>query len=309
MGDFMKFDDKTKAYVMGAVTVLVSILLFVVCLALVNSITNNKVIDNKKEPLYGTVSEISDDYIIVKPIDEEKKDSIKVETDDEYNIGDFILVEDDEVKVIASNDELKDVTTTIKPTTIVTVPKTSEASTKSSKVKTTTTTKKVSDSLSYKEEDVIAYVENLNNEVDNANSNMSFKEKFKEKFILVVDFIFYDGEIKGYKFDELTNTAKAKVVFYALKIDSKINDLWPNYKEIIGDKVNDLKAKLIAKYMDVSTTICSKYPEDCENVKNDFKILKSSLSVTWDVVKNAFKYGYGKTTDYLRTWYEVFSGK
>lgn len=309
MGDFMKFDDKTKVYVMGAVTVLVSILLFVVCLALVNSITNNKVIDNKKEPLYGTVSEISDDYIIVKPIDEEKKDSIKVETDDEYNIGDFILVEDDEVKVIASNDELKDVTTTIKPTSIVTVPKTSEASTKSSKVKTTTTTKKVSDSLSYKEEDVITYVENLNNEVDNANSNMSFKEKFKEKFILVVDFIFYDGEIKGYKFDELTNTAKAKVVFYALKIDSKINDLWPNYKEIIGDKVNDLKAKLIAKYMDVSTTICSKYPEDCENVKNDFKILKSSLSVTWDVVKSAFKYGYGKTTDYLRTWYEVFSGK
>ena len=305
----MKFDDKTKAYIMGAVTVLVSILLFVVCLALVNSITNNKVIDNKKEPLYGTVSEISDDYIIVKPIDEEKKDSIKVETDDEYNIGDFILVEDDEVKVIASNDELKDVTTTIKPTSIVTVPKTSEASTKSSKVKTITTTKKVSDSLSYKEEDVITYVENLNNEVDNANSDMSFKEKFKEKFILVVDFIFYDGEIKGYKFDELTNTAKAKVVFYALKIDSKINDLWPNYKEIIGDKVNDLKAKLIAKYMDVSTTICSKYPEDCENVKNDFKILKSSLSVTWDVVKNAFKYGYGKTTDYLRTWYEVFSGK
>ena len=305
----MKFDDKTKAYIMGAVTVLVSILLFVVCLALVNSITNNKVIDNKKEPLYGTVSEISDDYIIVKPIDEEKKDSIKVETDDEYNIGDFILVEDDEVKVIASNDELKDVTTTIKPTSIVTVPKTSEASTKSSKVKTITTTKKVSDSLSYKEEDVITYVENLNNEVDNANSDMSFKEKFKEKFILVVDFIFYDGEIKGYKFDELTNTAKAKVIFYALKIDSKINDLWPNYKEIIGDKVNDLKAKLIAKYMDVSTTICSKYPEDCENVKNDFKILKSSLSVTWDVVKNAFKYGYGKTTDYLRTWYEVFSGK
>lgn len=303
----MKFDDKTKAYVMGAVTVLVSILLFVVCLALVNSITNNKVIDNKKEPLYGTVSEISDDYIIVKPIDEEKKDSIKVETDDEYNIGDFILVEDDEAKVIASNDELKDVTTTIKPTTIVTVPKTSEASTKSSKVKTTT--KKASDSLSYKEEDVITYVENLNNELDNANSNMSFKEKFKEKFILVVDFIFYDGEIKGYKFDELTNTAKAKVVFYALKIDSKINDLWPNYKEIIGDKVNDLKAKLIAKYMDVSTTICSKYPEDCENVKKDFKILKSSLSVTWDVVKNAFKYGYGKTTDYLKTWYEVFSGK
>ena len=44
----MKFDDKTKAYIMGAVTVLVSILLFVVCLALVNSITNNKVIDNKK---------------------------------------------------------------------------------------------------------------------------------------------------------------------------------------------------------------------------------------------------------------------
>lgn len=305
----MKFDDKTKAYIMGAVTVLVSILLFVVCLALVNSITNNKVIDDENESLYGTVSEIKDGYIIVKPIDEEKEDTIKVETDDEYNIGDFILVEDDDIKVIASNDELSDATTTVKPTFTITVPKTSTPSTKSSKVKTTTTTKKVSESISYKEEDVISYVENLNSEVENADSNVSFKEKFKEKFIMVVDFIFYDGEIKGYKFDELTNTAKAKVIFYTLKIDSKINELWPNYKEIIGDKVSDLKAKLIAKYMDITTTICSKYPEDCQNVKNDFKILKSSLSMTWDVVKNAFKYGYGKTTDYLRNWYEIFSGK
>lgn len=305
----MKFDDKTKAYIMGAVTVLVSILLFVVCLALVNSITNNKVIDDENKSLYGTVSEIKDGYIIVKPIDEEKEDTIKVETDDEYNIGDFILVEDDDIKVIASNDELSDARTTIKPTSIKTVPKTSSPSTKSSEVKTTTTTKKVSESISYKEEDVISYVENLNSEVENADSNVSFKEKFKEKFIMVVDFIFYDGEIKGYKFDELTNTAKAKVIFYTLKIDSKINELWPNYKEIIGDKVSDLKAKLIAKYMDITTTICSKYPEDCQNVKNDFKILKSSLSMTWDVVKNAFKYGYGKTTDYLRNWYEIFSGK
>ena len=37
------------------------------------------------------------------------------------------------------------------------------------------------------------------------------KSKFKEYFILIVDFIFYDSEIKGYRFDELSDSAKTKI--------------------------------------------------------------------------------------------------
>ena len=309
----MNLDDKKKAYIMGVISVFAAIGLFYVVFAAVNYFTNNRVSNDDPfnasyDELYGTVSDIKDGYIIVKPIDEEMNDSVKVETEKEFSIGDFIFVQDDEIKVIANNKELDDVTSTVKPTSKKTIKR---PSTTTTKPKTTekTTEKTSKPSISYNEDDVISYVENVNNEVENSNSNMSFKDKVKDKFILIVDFIFYDGEIKGYKFDELSNNAKAKVIYYALKIDSKINDLWPNYKEIIGDKVSDIKAKLIAKYMDISTTICSKYPEDCQNVKNDFQLLKSSLSVTWDVVKSAFKYGYGKTTDYLKTWYEVFSGK
>ena len=48
---------------------------------------------------------------------------------------------------------------------------------------------------SYSEEDVVSYFDSIGNEVEKSST---FKEKFKEYFITIVDFIFYEKEIKGY---------------------------------------------------------------------------------------------------------------
>ena len=55
----------------------------------------------------------------------------------------------------------------------------------------------------------------------------------KNTFITLTDFIFYDGEIKGKKFSDLTSSAKEKVIDIYTKIDDKLETKFPNYKENI----------------------------------------------------------------------------
>ena len=319
-------DDKVKAYILGVVSTFIVILAFIGVMSLVGGYRDKK-LDDKiiYTDLYGTVKSYRDGYIIVEPIDEEIGEEIKIKSDKYYREGDFILINDDEITLIASSDSLAEVITTLTTTSRTTrkqsktIPKTSTTTTSKKAVNTTTknvtTTKKVTTTkIKDKADDVvIAYVEDANNYINNGNaSDETFGDKAKRYFITVVDFIFYNGEIKGYKWNELTTSAKAKVVYYALKIDNKIDEKFPNYKENISNKYQDIKAKLVAKYLDITNTICSGNERNeyhCGIVKQDFELLKKSVGITWDIVVDAFKYAYNKTTDYLKTWYETFSGK
>ena len=87
------------------------------------------------------------------------------------------------------------------------------------------------------EEEVVSYVEEVSDEVERVVSsgedNKSVKEKLEDTFITLTDFIFYNGTIKGVTFDELTDSAKEKVLTAYEKIDSKIESYFPNYKENI----------------------------------------------------------------------------
>ena len=102
------------------------------------------------------------------------------------------------------------------------------------------------------ENDVIQYFENNYNDI---NSNkVSIKDKAKEYFIDIVDFIFYDKEIKGYTFCELSDNAKIKVkicsnnedgcnkakdIFSDIKDNCKIG--WSFIKKLASDGGNKLK--------------------------------------------------------------------
>lgn len=158
----------------------------------------------------------------------------------------------------------------------------------------------------YSEKDVVDYFENIQSEVDNSSS---FKEKFKEYFITIVDFIFYDKEIKGYTFDDLSGTAKAKIIAIALKLDSKIEEYVPNYKESIssttGKVYTDIKEKLVTSYFDISITVCKNNEDECNMVKEIFSDVKDYCKIGWDFIKGLFKRGTSKIKD----WYEIYSGK
>ena len=153
------------------------------------------------------------------------------------------------------------------------------------------------------DEQVIAYFNNLSNEIDNSDS---FKETLKEKFVLIVDFLFYDGEIGEVTFEELSSTTKLKVLEIALEIDQKLENKFPGYKESIsttGNKVyTNIKDKVISLYLEITTNLCTDNEELCESAKEGLGELKRSFSLTWDFIKEAAGSGLEK----LKSWYEIW---
>ena len=154
------------------------------------------------------------------------------------------------------------------------------------------------------EEDVVSYFEKNYNEIDSTNWD-NIKDKAKGYFITIVDFIFYNGEIKGRTFNELSTSAKLKIISIALKIDNKIEKYVPGYKETLSDKYNNVKEKLVTLYLDLSVDICKNHEDGCNTAKEIFKDIKDSCKIGWDFIKGLLSAGTSK----LKDWYEIYSGK
>jgi len=152
------------------------------------------------------------------------------------------------------------------------------------------------------EDEIIESFNELDIELTNYNGDETKESTIKEKFVKLVDFIFYGGEIGGKTFHELSNTTKLKIITLALKIDSKIENKLPSYKETISAKYQNLKSKLVEEYLDITTTICQKDEEFCENAKEGFNDLKTSFSITWDFIKDIAS----KNLTKLKDWYEIW---
>ena len=83
---------------------------------------------------------------------------------------------------------------------------------------------------------VINSLESSLNSINNGDADSkSFGDSAKGVFVSIVDFLFYDGEINGVTFDELTDSGKQKVLEIANKVDGAIESKIPGYKETISD--------------------------------------------------------------------------
>ncbi len=292
------------------------VLIFVLTLVLVDFISKKYVSDNYKKAYVEVVSTY-DDFLFAKDVDGESKYTIK--TKDKYKVGDIIYVtyykdiESPKAIELVMTKETKEETTSVNTqveeiTTKVVEEITTKVTTKQVENKketnkeTKNTTNENVDSI------VLNYVESVKTKLDNYSTNESNKQTAKEYFCNIVDFIFYGGEIKGYTFSELSSSAKAKVVYYALIIDSKIDNKFPGYKDTLSDKYNDIKAKLIGKYIQIVEYVKTNEPELYEGLKNDFLLLKKSVGLTWNLVSSALKYVGGNIVSLAKEWYENFRG-
>ncbi len=154
------------------------------------------------------------------------------------------------------------------------------------------------------EASVINHFNSLNAELDNKNdeNNKTFRQRAKETFVNCVDFLFYDKEINGYKFSELTDKTKLTVIKIVLSIDKKIDSYFPNYKDDIKSGYQNVKAKVVAKYLEITADICEDNASTCESVREDFKKMRETFGITWDLVKDILKSGSGA----LKEWYEIY---
>lgn len=274
--------------------------------------------DNSKiqnDEFYAVVRESYAGYALVKPLDEDiNYDVLSISVKD-LKVGDIIRLKVKDIKEIyppeaeveeievLQTDKISELDPDIKEEVTTKITEqikndiTTSQTTSVSKNGTTSTKKK---DIKNADENVLAY---FNNEVNTADTKS--KGTLKNAFIKVVDFIFYDKDINGYYFKDLTASAKLKVIGLALKLDNIIDSHFPGYKDELSSSYNKAKDNLITLYLNLTSEFCKNNDSICESAKNDFSLLKESLNLSWDVIKNLAKSGTNK----LKEWYEIFSGK
>ena len=268
-----------------------------------------------RNEFYAVVRESYAGYALVKPLDEDiNYDVLSISVKD-LKVGDIIRLKVKDIKEIyppeaeveeievLQTDKISELDPDIKEEVTTKITEqikndiTTSQTTSVSKNGTTTTKKK---NIKNADENVLAY---FNNEVNTADDKS--KGTLKNAFIKVVDFIFYDKDINGYYFKDLTASAKLKVIGLALKLDNIIDSHFPGYKDELSSSYNKAKDNLITLYLNLTSEFCKNNDSICESAKNDFSLLKESLNLSWDVIKNLAKSGTNK----LKEWYEIFSGK
>lgn len=264
---------------------------------------------------YAVVRESYAGYALVKPLDEDINYDVLSISVKNLKVGDIIRLKVKDIKEIyppeaeveeievLQTDKISELDPDIKEEVTTKITEkiendiTTSQTTSVSKNETTTTKKK---DIKNADEEVLAY---FNNEVNTADNKS--KGTLKNTFIKVVDFIFYDKDINGYYFKDLTASAKLKVIGLALKLDNIIDSHFPGYKDELSSSYNKAKDNLITLYLNLTSEFCKNNDRICESAKNDFSLLKESLNLSWDVIKNLAKSGTNK----IKEWYEIFSGK
>lgn len=159
----------------------------------------------------------------------------------------------------------------------------------------------------YKMKDVIDFLEKIDDTI--TEKGYQAKDELIKDYGIVHDFVFEDGTIKGYTFDELKDSTKAKVLSLYLKIDEKIEKHFPQYKETIKEKFGKAKDKVKSKLSQYKNDFIEYFKDEIgeekynnfidtknkyvegfkEQTKNDFNELKELGGKAKDKVKSWFK--------------------
>ena len=160
-----------------------------------------------------------------------------------------------------------------------------------------------------KDEIVLKYYQDEEAEIENLlNSNdKAMKQKVSEKVVTLVDFLFYDGEIKGITRADISDETKDKLMNIIEKVDTKIEKRFPDYKEKISDKTSDalnfIKEKGtngIHKLDDYLNQKVDNYDE----IKDGVSSIISNTKDDFNEVKDLAKSGFSKVKDYYENWRE-----
>ena len=174
----------------------------------------------------------------------------------------------------------------------------------------------IENQITYSEEDnvIINEFASIKNKVAtflNSDNVEEAKDKAKGIFISIVDFLFYGGEIKGIRFDDLTEEGKKNILGLVSDIDSLIIKKFPTYKEDISEvtknayiKAGELIKKGTTNIKEFSkeklgeenyNAIIDAKDELVEYTKDAFSIIGNVSSKLWDSAKEKVK-----------NWYEEF---
>ena len=174
--------------------------------------------------------------------------------------------------------------------------------------------KEESTSLSSKDNLVIS---ELNSSLTSINKNANdkdFSKKAKATFISIVDFLFYEGTIKGVTFNELTENGKEKVLKLANKIDITLEEKSPGYKETICATTSKAYKKASQIIKDSANDI-NNFAKESLGDENYNSIIEAKDELLL-YSKNALNFITGNgskilndTKNKLNYWYQDFKNK
>lgn len=125
------------------------------------------------------------------------------------------------------------------------------------------------------------------------------KEKGKDYFITGIDFIFYDKEIHGVTFDDLTEDGKKVTLENLETIDGWIMEFAPDYKDKVSEKYRVVKDFISTTYYDslaaIKKSLGEKNYTAIQEKKNE---IKESLTNAKD-----------KALEKVSDWYQNFKNK
>ncbi len=158
------------------------------------------------------------------------------------------------------------------------------------------------------DEEFVTYINNVEQEVTTITEKEEVtaqdQKVLENTFITLTDFIFYDGEINGVTFDELTDAAKEKVLDIYDKIDTKIESVFPNYKEDIASTSKDVYANLKKEITELKDKIKDKYIDEYGQEKYDN--LEQSYNESKETLKDVSTEFYEKTKNKAENWYKNY---
>lgn len=172
-------------------------------------------------------------------------------------------------------------------------------------------------SVTQKEEQMITYTESLEQEVMtllNSEKSETIKEKIADKFITIVDFIYYDASINGIYFKDLTESAQAKIKEIARRIDGAIESKIPDYKSTLKEKyqtalayVKDKAGVISDKAQEkIEDTIGSENYQNFVDAKDD---MKDSFQNAVEVISDGASHIYQSGKDKVSNWYQGLKEK
>lgn len=164
---------------------------------------------------------------------------------------------------------------------------------------------------STKDNTVINEMNNTLDSIDTESNSSNFSDKAKATFISIVDFLFYDGTIKGITFNELTDEGKQKVLEIANKIDVKLEEVSPGYK----DKISSTTSKAYNKASEIIKSGASSLNNFAKEKLGDKnynsiidakdKLVKYSKNAL-NLMGSAGSKLFSSTKDKLNDWYQNF---
>lgn len=150
--------------------------------------------------------------------------------------------------------------------------------------------------------EIKAIDQDINNLLDSFDFN-NVKDEVTSKFITLTDFIFNGTEIKGVKFSDLSTTGKEVVMDTYNALDRKIKEKFPNYQEVISEKVETVKetAGSVKEY--AKEKVVEAIGED------NYNSVKEKVTETKDKVVEKTKETYNTAKDKVKGWYNNLKEK